>query len=370
MKPSLHIVSFDVPYPADYGGVIDVFNRLKALYNAGYAITLHCFDYGRGQQDELTKYTEQVYYYKRKNKALNLLKKEPMIVASRNAENLLTNLMKDKAPILFEGQHTTGFLDHVGLKNRKKLVRLHNVEHEYYHGLSETVAFGFKKSYYQSEAKKLRKHEPQLKHADALLCIHSDDLAYYQKLHKHVYLLPPVYETNHLTFQSPQENYILFHGNLSVGENVEAVEWICKEIVENVDYPIYFAGKNPSNELKKTIRKYPRCKLIANPNKKKLTNLLNNAAGQLLVTFRPSGIKLKLLDALSTSSPVICNGHLVKETLLEQHCIVVNSAKEIIDEVNNLQPITEEDFNQRLSAIELHYSSAKHVELIERLLHK
>ena len=29
--PELNIVSFDVPYPPDYGGVIDVFYKIKEL---------------------------------------------------------------------------------------------------------------------------------------------------------------------------------------------------------------------------------------------------------------------------------------------------------------------------------------------------
>ena len=31
----LHIVSFNVPWPADYGGVIDVNYRIKALWASG-----------------------------------------------------------------------------------------------------------------------------------------------------------------------------------------------------------------------------------------------------------------------------------------------------------------------------------------------
>ena len=31
----LHVIAFDVPYPANYGGVIDVFYRVKALSEAG-----------------------------------------------------------------------------------------------------------------------------------------------------------------------------------------------------------------------------------------------------------------------------------------------------------------------------------------------
>ena len=36
----LHIISFDVPYPANYGGVIDVFYRVKALTEASRCICI------------------------------------------------------------------------------------------------------------------------------------------------------------------------------------------------------------------------------------------------------------------------------------------------------------------------------------------
>lgn len=40
----LHIVAFDVPYPPDYGGVIDIFYKLKSLNDAGCKIYFHCFN--------------------------------------------------------------------------------------------------------------------------------------------------------------------------------------------------------------------------------------------------------------------------------------------------------------------------------------
>ena len=39
----LHIVAFDIPYPPNYGGVIDVWYKLKALHAKGIKIILHCF---------------------------------------------------------------------------------------------------------------------------------------------------------------------------------------------------------------------------------------------------------------------------------------------------------------------------------------
>ena len=39
----LHVVAFDVPYPANYGGVIDIFYKVQALSEAGVKVHLHCY---------------------------------------------------------------------------------------------------------------------------------------------------------------------------------------------------------------------------------------------------------------------------------------------------------------------------------------
>ena len=50
----LHIISFDIPYPANYGGVIVIFNQIKALHEQGVKVILHCYQYGsRTPQTEL-----------------------------------------------------------------------------------------------------------------------------------------------------------------------------------------------------------------------------------------------------------------------------------------------------------------------------
>jgi hypothetical protein len=50
----LNIICFDVPFPADYGGAIEEFYKIKSLHAAGVKIYLHCFVYsGRTKQKEL-----------------------------------------------------------------------------------------------------------------------------------------------------------------------------------------------------------------------------------------------------------------------------------------------------------------------------
>lgn len=46
-KTILHIVSFHIPIPQNYGGVIDIYYKVKALHDIGVKVILHCFEYGR-----------------------------------------------------------------------------------------------------------------------------------------------------------------------------------------------------------------------------------------------------------------------------------------------------------------------------------
>ena len=42
----IHIVCFDVPHPPDYGGVIDIYYKVKSLHELGIKVHLHCYQYG------------------------------------------------------------------------------------------------------------------------------------------------------------------------------------------------------------------------------------------------------------------------------------------------------------------------------------
>ena len=65
MESHLNIIAFNIPWPANYGGIIDVYYKMKALRQCGVKIILHCFEYERAHSAELEAICEKVYYYKR-----------------------------------------------------------------------------------------------------------------------------------------------------------------------------------------------------------------------------------------------------------------------------------------------------------------
>jgi hypothetical protein len=324
----VHIVSFDVPYPANYGGVIDVFYRIQALHKLGVKITLHCFEYGRGEQKELLKYVDRVFYYKRKRALLDSLGSTPFIVKTRRSPELLNNLLIDQSPILFEGLHTCFHLNDPQLKNRKKIVRTHNVEHEYYDGLAQQTK-GPKKAFFASESRKLKVYENQLSHADHILAIKDSDADHFEKYNNSVLVLPASCPDVSLASQQSTEPFCLYHGNLSVLENETGAMWLINNVFSSVSLinKLKIAGKNPSKRLIK-LCETENIELIKNPEQNELDALMSKSRVHVFYTDQTTGIKLKLVNALATSGHIVLNSKMTEGLNLQDQIHIADSAKE------------------------------------------
>lgn len=345
---AINIISFDVPYPANYGGVIDVFYKIKYFYGKGIEIHLHCFEYGRGIQKELNKYCKCVNYYKRKTGISSQLSSTPYIVKSRTSYNLKTNLLENNFPILFEGLHSCFLLDDKDLKNRFKIFRESNIEHDYYNHLAKAEKNPVKKQYYKSEAKKLEKFEPIIKNANLSFVVSLTDLEYFKKKYPNnkTAFVPSFHSGEHVNVKAGKGDYVLYHGNLSVAENKNAAKFIIKHLFNNIDIPLKIAGLNPSDDLIDLIKTYPTIELIKNPTDKIMNELIANAQINLLYTEQATGLKLKLLNVLYNGRHCIVNSKMVVGTSLKDVCIVE-------DDIIKLKIIIKESFSKEITKQEI-----------------
>ena len=335
MDKFLHIISFDVPYPANYGGVMDVFYKLVNLRAAGVKIILHCMEYGRGEQKELEKYCHKVYYYKRKTSFLNQLSSIPYIVKSRSSKELLTNLLLDEYPILFEGLHTCYYLNEKKLAKRFKIYRESNIEHHYYYHLAHAEQNGFKKLYFVTEAKKLYSFQKQLTFADLMLVVSTADQKYLQSEfpNEKIEYLPSFHPHDEMKCKVGMGEYVLYKGNLGVGENIKAVEYLIKNIFSKIPQPVIIAGLNPSEKMKEWAKPFKNIKIVANPNETEMQQLIEDAHVHCLYTHQATGLKLKLLNVLYSGRFCICNNFMLEGTNLENCVMVKNTPEGIIQAI-------------------------------------
>lgn len=360
---SIHIVSFNIPFPADYGGVIDVFYKIKSFTEIGVKVHLHCFAYGREKSAELEKICESVTYYERKKFYQAIYSSVPYIVGSRKSGELLATLAEDDYPVLFEGLHTCFYLSHPSLKNKKKVVRMHNVEWDYYKKLGTAERNYLIKFYYNMESLRLKKFEEQLQHADTIFTISQNDYNYLADTYKNTYYIPAFHPNEMLTAIEGRGNYILYHGNLSVPENIQAALYIAKKIAPKVSVPIIIAGKDPSKLIVDEIKKHKNISLVMNPSDDSLYDLIKNAHINFLVTFQNTGIKLKLLNVLHRGRFCLVNPPMVEQTGLDTLCIVENDTQKQLELVDQLmqKTFTAEDIAARKAQLADSFSNHENI---------
>ena len=373
MTKPLHIVCLDTPWPADYGGAIDMFYRIKALSEAGVQIHLHYFSYNqRGNPTELNQYCSSIHVYERKTGFKGFSFKLPYIVSSRTSIELANNLNKDNHPILLEGVHCTGILPLLNKENRKIVVRLHNNESAYYKHLAASTRNLLKKIYYRFESNLLAGYERKLPKEIQYACISQREEKFFRSEYglTNTFFLPVFTPYQDIRCLEGMGTFCLYHGNLGVAENEKAAMWLLNEVFFKIKVPLVIAGKNPSRRLDKMAHLCQHTCLVANPSDTELNDLVRLAHINILPSFSDTGIKVKLLHALFEGRHCVVNEAMVNGTGLEAACHVGTNANAIASIVMQLhhQPFTEEEIRLRKNLLEDSGNNATHARLLSRYL--
>ena len=357
----IHIVSFDVPYPANYGGVIDVFFKLKALSERGVKVHLHTFEYGREHSPVLKKLCFSVNYYKRDTSFNKSLQRLPYIVTSRLSKDLMWNLQKDNHPILLEGLHCCGVLLDESMAGRKVFVRTHNVEHDYYRLLAKSEKNLYKRVFFVAESARLRRFEPILNRASGILAISNNDFEYFSHRYKNVNLIPAYNGFEEVNVVEGQGDYVLYHGKLDVAENYNAAEFLVKKVFNDIDVKLKIAGMNPPEHLVALAAENHNVELIPNPDDNLMQNLIRNAHINILVTAQATGLKLKLLNALFNGRYCVVNSKMVDGLNVNGLCVVADSADEMKTVILSLmdKPFSKEQISIRKSRMGDFYDASR-----------
>jgi arsenate reductase-like glutaredoxin family protein len=366
----LHIITHDVPWPADFGGVMDLFYKIKTLHQNGVKIYLHCFVNERPKQDELNKYCAKVYYYQREKSWTRFSFRVPFIVSTRKSAELLTNLQQDNYPVLIEGVHCSWHLFTGHLSNRIVLLRLHNAEFEYYHQLALHESSPLKKMYYQHESALLKKYENKLAGKVNINAVSAQDVALYQQYFKapHIDHLPVFLPYETAAGREGNGCFCLYHANLAINENEAAAIWLLQEVFQDLEIPFVIAGKNPSQKLEFMAHQHAHTCLVSNPSDKELHDMIAKAQINILPSFNNTGVKLKLLNALYNGRHCLVNEAGVTGSGLDNLCTIAETAAEFKTIIKNLytKPYALEENDKRQQVLQQLYNNQKNADrLIE-----
>ena len=371
----LHIISFDIPYPPNYGGVIDVYYKIRTLHELGIKIHLHCFEYqGRDRSAELNSLCEEVFYYPRKTGLRSALSFAPYIVTSRKSEVLMANLLRDDYPVLFEGLHSCYYLDDPRIRKRLKIYRESNIEHRYYYNLFKVAANLGNRLYFLLASAKLRLYQKVLRHADLMLAVSQHDTDYLQQHFpgKNIYHLPSFHANNHVSVLPGKGDYALYHGNIEVPENEFAATYLVTKVFNGLDIPLIIAGMKPRDTFVKLAESRPNIMVVANPDDEKMFDLIRNAQVNILVTFQATGLKLKLLNTLYNGRFCLVNEPMIKGTSLDALCETGNTSEELRAKLKELfsEEFTLDEANKRAEFLKERYDNQVNGQRMIGLIYK
>ena len=285
----------------------------------------------------------------------------------------MKNLLKDDAPILFEGLHSCYHIDDRGIKDRLKIYRESNIEHRYYYNLFKVDKKVVKKLYFFVESLKLRLYQNILKHSDLMLVVSREDTDYLKEHFPDIKVnyLPSFHANDKIESLIGFGDYALYNGNIEVPENAHAVQWLINEVFATTDIKLKVAGMNPPEYIRKLASEYPNVEIIANPDDKKMFDLIKNAQVNILVTFQATGLKLKLLNTLYNGRFCLVNDKMLNGTGLEELCKIGNTPEELRKKLPELFKV-EFDKNQidlRNNILNLNFSNSKNAEKLIELVY-
>ena len=246
------------------------------------------------------------------------------------------NLLSNDGAILIEGIHCSYPLYSKCLVDKKVILRTHNIESFYYLGLAKTEKNFLKKIYFYIESLKLKVYEKKVyKIAQSIAAISETDANIIKKYTDKVFVIYPFHENDTISIKYGKGKYALIHGDLSVSENIHSILWLVENVISKLQYKFIIAGKNPKKVFSKFLSRYENIKLIPNPSSSQMNELIENAHINVIHSFYPQGMKLKLLNSLFRGRFVIVSSSLVRDEDLMRTCFIAQTSNDFLNHINN-----------------------------------
>lgn len=370
-QKKLHIVSFDNPYPPDYGGVIDVFYKIKALHAIGYEIYLHCFTKEIPESyEELKAISSQVYFYPIKERFFYFFSKLPFSVISRSDRKLAENLAKVKAPILFEGLKTTCLVNDFRLKNHRKILRLQNIEEDYFDGISRSEQSFLRKVLFKMEAYKYQKYKEVFSLVDEIITLSKFENTMTEKFHLNTAYIPVFHGNETVLPLDGFGEYAIYHGDLNTSDNKKCVAFLVEVFRKLPNNKLVIASGSNEEFVKRLIGTAKNIEFVQLKNFEHLKELLQKSHISISWSFQKSGTKLKAVNSLFNTRFCIINENIIDDKTVSDLCVLVKTEEALIHKIEQLSGQPFSDYLKRKSVLESYMSDIHNAKKIDELITK
>ncbi|SCY02403.1 hypothetical protein SAMN02927903_00555 [Flavobacterium caeni] len=367
----LHIVSFDNPYPPVYGGVIDVFFKLKALHAIGFEIYLHCFvDQLPVDTTELEKYTTRLYWYPRSKNVLKLLASTPFSVGSRYHESIVGNIASVDAPVLFEGLQPTFVLRKHALAGQKKFLRLMNIESDYYGGLSGSERNLIKKVLYGFESRKYVRYQKTMADFENVFTLSVHETDYVAQRYGNAVYVPVFHGNTRVASLSEFGDYAFYNGDLRLADNQRAALFLIDVFRALPDIKLVIASDHGKRLIERAIGDASNIEHTTIRDAKHFDELMAGAHVCVMLSFQQSGTKLKAVNALYKSRHCLINANMIDDPGVRGLCTMASTKSEFIGAVKRLSEVPYRDSENRQKVLDAVLNDQKNAQKLAEMIVK
>lgn len=368
-KKRLHIISFDNPFPPNYGGVVEVFYKIKALHAIGIEIYLHCFvDEIPTEYKALKEVAKEVFFYKKNKNPLLFFSSLPLSVRVRDNKKLIENITKINAPILFEGHKTTYWVSKKQLAGFDKYIRLHNLEDLYFSGLASSENSLLKKILYHFEAKKYVKYNSVLSSFIKVFSLSKFENEVTNDQFKNSIYIPVFHGNENVNELSGTGKYALYHGDLRASDNKKSVEFLIDIFKDIKDLDLIIASSSGEQFVTSKIKNIHNISFVKIQDFEHLKELFTDAQINFSISFQKSGTKLKLLNALFNSRFSIINENIIDDEKITSLCEIASTRDEFISKINDLKNKNFDDFDRRKAILETYMNDVENAHKLAKII--
>lgn len=362
------VVSGFVPYPANFGGALDVWERIKGLTALGHEVDLIATDKNnptKEQIEEIELYAKNFYFTRRKNEIKQLFAKLPLQFLSRkDLASIKINQSYDL--VILESEFCWPITLNTSITYNKIVVRVHNIESHYFKMLGNSSSSLKEKVYYKIEVAKIKQFTPSVfNKVDRLWFISKDDLQAMNYTSKSVFMPYPINDEFVIPTEKKDTN-VVFMGSLFMQNNLYGLQWYLKHVhpilVKDLpNYHFYIIGslKDQNNTITSSLSNIKQATLIVNtPN---LETYYNKAQVFVNPMFHGSGVKVKSVNALVNGLPLVSTKTGAEGIGLDESMYYhAETAQDFIREIKNI-------FNDRSKALEKTKNAQTYLEGIHYL---
>lgn len=344
------VVSPDFPFPANHGGKLDIWGRVKVLNELGFRIQLLYTSFEEATVDQIKeamKYVDKVIYCKRMKLLRVFFSFLPYQIQSRSLLRIIDLKNQYFDFMLLENHYVASVLKNQTVQVGHKILRIQNDERHYYFQLAKSERSLLRKIFFISEALKMGLVDNSIIiDSHNLLFISNEEFqkygAKYPKLNSE--FLPPPFNTTDLhEFKNVQKKNVLFLGSLFMSNNKEAIEWYVNNVHPllsfDSEYQFVIAGNSKGLTmpwLEKILNRYKNIIYFDTPDD--LFPIYRNSMVFVNPMHHGAGVKLKTIEAIKYGLPLVTTtkGNEGTGLINNEHVLISNDPLKFSENIRSL----------------------------------